>query len=436
MSVVSRTRDRGVDADACTGYDGALAGESPHPATSYLVQVARAVALAAVYVCAAKLGLLMDAVSGFATLIWPATGIALVALLLWGPALWPGIFIGAFITNLWTGAPALVALGIATGNTAEALVGAWAVTRATGLREAPRRLSDVVALVGLAAIVSTVVSASVGALSLYIGRVVTAAHVVETWRAWWLGDATGNLVIAPLLLAWLATADDDEQASRAGAWSSWSRSWSRSSVPRCSSSARAWRRTTRSRSRTCSFRSSSGRRSASIFASPRPPRSSSRCWRRGAPRAAAGRSSMRGWRRASSSCKCSWRVVSVTMLLLSAAISERNRAVAAREWVLAAVSHDLKNPLQMIGLSVEHALRVLDADKESARRPVANIRAGADRMTSLVRDLLDYASMEAGRFSIDPQTAVGALPGRSGRRPHARARRVQVADDPRDHRVE
>ena len=82
-------------------------------------------------------------------------------------------------------------------------------------------------------------------------------------------------------------------------------------------------------------------------------------------------------------------VVSITMLLLAAAISERNRAVAAREWVLAAVSHDLKNPLQMIGLSVEYVERVLDPGKEGARRALANIRGGADRMTSLVRDLLE-----------------------------------------------
>ena len=181
-----------------------MAVDSPNPAPGLVGHVARAVALAAVYVFAAKLGLLMDAVGGFATLIWPPTGIALVALLLWGPSLWPGVFVGALITNVWTGAPALVAGGIAVGNTAEALLGAWAVQRATGLREAPRRLPDVVALVGLAAIVSTAVSASIGTLSLWAGKIVSAAHVVETWRAWWLGDAAGDLIFAPLLLAWLA----------------------------------------------------------------------------------------------------------------------------------------------------------------------------------------------------------------------------------------
>src|SRR5947208_834812 len=110
------------------------------------------VALAVVYSGAARLGLLMDAVSGFATLVWPAAGIALFALLRGGSQLWPGIFVGAFLVNLWTGAPPLAAFGIAVGNTAEALVGAWAVRRMTGPREIPTRLTDVIALVGLAAI--------------------------------------------------------------------------------------------------------------------------------------------------------------------------------------------------------------------------------------------------------------------------------------------
>src|SRR2546430_10637613 len=77
--------------------------------------------LALVYVGAAKVGLLMDAVGGFATLVWAPTGIALVALLRLGPHVWPGIALGALVANLWTGAPPLVACGITIGNTLEAL---------------------------------------------------------------------------------------------------------------------------------------------------------------------------------------------------------------------------------------------------------------------------------------------------------------------------
>src|SRR3954452_7668785 len=85
--------------------------------------------LAAVYTCVAKLGLLMDAVSGFAALVWPATGLSLVALMKGGLRLWPGVALGALVANLWNGAPVLVACGITVGNTLEAVFGAWALKR-------------------------------------------------------------------------------------------------------------------------------------------------------------------------------------------------------------------------------------------------------------------------------------------------------------------
>src|SRR5690349_8789936 len=80
--------------------------------------------LFAIYVVTAKLGLRLDAVSGFATLVWPPTGIALAALVLFGRRLWPAIAAGALVVNWTMGAPLVVALGIAVGNTLEAVVGA------------------------------------------------------------------------------------------------------------------------------------------------------------------------------------------------------------------------------------------------------------------------------------------------------------------------
>ena len=87
---------------------------------SYLAEI---IALFAVYFSTAKLGLSMDAVSRFATLIWSPSGIAAAALLLFGYRLWPAIIIGAFLVNLLNGAPLFVAVGIGIGNTLEALVG-------------------------------------------------------------------------------------------------------------------------------------------------------------------------------------------------------------------------------------------------------------------------------------------------------------------------
>jgi signal transduction histidine kinase len=94
-------------------------------------------------------------------------------------------------------------------------------------------------------------------------------------------------------------------------------------------------------------------------------------------------------------------VVSVTTLSLSVAIAERNQAIKSREWLLASVSHDLKNPLNMVGLSAAMLERLLPVGNEALRRQIANIDAASARMNALVRDLLDLSSIEAGHFSID-----------------------------------
>src|SRR5918992_5374671 len=156
--------------------------------------------LAAIYVAAAQLGLRLDAVAGFATLVWPATGISLAALVLFGYRLWPGVFLGAFVGNLLAGAPIFVALGIGVGNTLEAIVGTYALRRVRGFRPSLDRVRDVVALIVLAAGLSTMVSATIGVASLYLGGVVPMADAWKAWRAWWLGDLIADLVVAPALL--------------------------------------------------------------------------------------------------------------------------------------------------------------------------------------------------------------------------------------------
>jgi signal transduction histidine kinase/integral membrane sensor domain MASE1 len=164
----------------------------------YLAQLG---GLAALYLGAARLGLALDPVGGFATLVWPPTGLALAALLGWGPRLWPGVALGAWLANAWAGAPPPVAAGIAVGNTLEAVVGAWALRR-VGFRPALDRVRDVGSLFLLAAVLSTAVSATLGVASLWAGGVLPAARVGLAWGAWWLGDLMGALVVTPLLLTW------------------------------------------------------------------------------------------------------------------------------------------------------------------------------------------------------------------------------------------
>lgn len=149
------------------------------------------------YLLSARLGLAMAPVSGFATLVWPPTGIALAALLLRGARLWPAVMLGAVAGNLWIGGSFWVSVGIGIGNTLEALLGMTLLTRAVRIHLTLDRLVDVLALVVLAAGLSTTVSATVGVAVLRGAGIVQPGHVLETWRAWWVGDALGDLVVAP-----------------------------------------------------------------------------------------------------------------------------------------------------------------------------------------------------------------------------------------------
>ncbi len=171
------------------------------PSGTPLGRALRLVAVVAVYVVAARAGLALDAVSGFASVVWPASAIALVTLL-HERRLWPGIFVGAAVANAMVGAKIPVALGIATGNTLEGLLGAMLLSSIPGFRMSLDRLVDALGLAVLAAFLATSVSATIGVATLWLGGVVASAHVAETWRAWWFGDMIGILVFAPPLLVW------------------------------------------------------------------------------------------------------------------------------------------------------------------------------------------------------------------------------------------
>src|SRR5437016_14452187 len=130
--------------------------------TRRLQTAASILALAAVYFCAGKFGLSLALVNPSASAVWPPTGLALAATLLWGYRLWPGIFLGAFLVNSTTPGNPATDLGIALGNTTEALLGAWLVNRFARGARAFDRARDIFKFVLLAAMVSTAVSASVG----------------------------------------------------------------------------------------------------------------------------------------------------------------------------------------------------------------------------------------------------------------------------------
>ena len=161
------------------------------------------VGLAAVYFAAAKLGLLLAFVNPSATPVWPPTGIALAAFLIFGARVWPAIFAAAFLANLTTAGSVLTSVGIAGGNTLEGLLGAYLVRRFAAGRQAFGRPRNAFRFAVLAGAVATVVSATCGVTSLALGGFAAWADFWRIWVTWWLGDAAGALVIAPVLLLWI-----------------------------------------------------------------------------------------------------------------------------------------------------------------------------------------------------------------------------------------
>jgi PAS domain S-box-containing protein len=158
------------------------------------------VLLAAAYFVTARFGLSLASVHTNVSPVWPPTGIAIAAVLLFGYRTWPGILLGAFLANLLTPVPIAVSGVIAIGNTVEALA-VGAVLNFAGFRQSLDRALDVLKFV-VAVVFCTMIGATIGNLSLVIGHSATWANFNSLWVTWWLGDLTGATTIAPLLLVW------------------------------------------------------------------------------------------------------------------------------------------------------------------------------------------------------------------------------------------
>jgi PAS domain S-box-containing protein len=162
--------------------------------------VAKTLIVAVAYYVAARLGLRVALIERNVTPLWPPTGIALVAFLVFGRALWPGVALAAFAVNLPINTNVLAAAATAAGNTLAPLVAASLLLR-VGFRREIDRLWDAVHIVFLGALLSTLISASVGAGTLVISGALPAQEFPAAWAVWWTGDAMGVLVVAPFLLS-------------------------------------------------------------------------------------------------------------------------------------------------------------------------------------------------------------------------------------------
>lgn len=170
--------------------------------------------IALAYFAAARFGAVLAIPPDFASAVWPAAGIALSAFLL-TPArvAIPAVLLGAVIANLYrtTGtftdlslAPILTGIVIATGSTAQAWFGAWLFRRYLKEEQRWGDVGFVLKFCLIIALVSCVVGATVGALTLIANELITLSRLPFNWITWWAGDALGILLVTPMVQVLLA----------------------------------------------------------------------------------------------------------------------------------------------------------------------------------------------------------------------------------------
>jgi signal transduction histidine kinase len=171
-----------------------------------------------VYFAGAELGLSLATLHQNVTPVWPPTGIAIAALLIFGPRVWPGVFAGALAANLALNLPIASDVGIATGNTLEGILAWYLLQRSKRWDRSFESVRDVMTFIVYAGVLAPLVSATIGSLSVCFGDPAQLPNFAWLWLTWWMGDGFGALIVSPLLLSWslswkIDSADAPEIAS-------------------------------------------------------------------------------------------------------------------------------------------------------------------------------------------------------------------------------
>src|SRR6184192_3231170 len=366
--------------------------------------------LAVIYFIAGKLGLMLASLHASASPVWPPAGIALAALLLLGYRAWPAIFVGAFLVNVTTAGNFATSFAIATGNTLEALAGAWLVNRFAGSRNVFERPQGVFKF-ALAAAISTVISPAFGVTSLALTGFADWANYGAIWLTWWLGDATGDLVFTPLVLLWSAASKrrwNKREAAEVGAlllllvllsgivFGGWLEISARSyPIAFICGPVVIW----------TAFRFTQRETATGLFIL-----SAIAVW-----------GTLHGFgpflreTENQSLLALQWwiAVLTITAMALSAGMAERRRieeelqqqkavvetANRTKDHFLAMLSHELRTPLTPV-ISTLESLEIEPAQKDDTKSALAMIRRNIELETQLIEDLLDFTRIARDKMQM------------------------------------
>src|SRR5947199_1177208 len=366
--------------------------------------------LAIIYFVAGKLGLMLASLHASASPVWPPAGIALAALLLLGYRAWPAIFVGALLVNVTTAGNFATSFAIATGNTLEALAGAWLVNRFAGGRNVFERPQGVFKF-ALAAAISTVISPVFGITSLALTGFADWANYGAIWLTWWLGDATGDLVFTPLVLLWSAASKrrwNKREAAEVGAlllllvllsgivFGGWLEISARSyPIAFICGPVVIW----------TAFRFTQRETATGLFIL-----SAIAVW-----------GTLHGFgpflreTENQSLLALQWwiAVLTITAMALSAGMAERRRieeelqqqkavvetANRTKDHFLAMLSHELRTPLTPV-ISTLESLEIEPAQKDDTKSALAMIRRNIELETQLIDDLLDFTRIARDKMQL------------------------------------
>jgi signal transduction histidine kinase len=359
----------------------------------------------AAYVATARIGLSFDALAGIATTVWPPTGIALAALVLRGVHLWPAVALAAIAVNLTTDTPIWGVAIIAVGNTLEAVVGASLLKRFSFDRRLAR-VPDVLLLVGLAALVSTLIAATFGVTAAALANLKRAESYPVFWAVWWVGDAMGDMLVAPLICVWAWPWRLSRRPFR------WLEALLLGAALTLVSMI-VFRRLLSVRAVEL-IRGTYAIVPLLIWAALRfEQRGITAALMLVAVVAWTATASAGGYFGARTSHErllmtdCYMAVTAVSMLMLAAALAERRAAIGVRDEFISIASHELKTPLTALKLRLAAAIRTQGIPaprdvvaEEKLGRSLGAAGTTTDRIVALVDDLLDASRLTAGRLAL------------------------------------
>ncbi|MDM8560948.1 CHASE domain-containing protein [Candidatus Parabeggiatoa sp. HSG14] len=174
----------------------------------------RVVGIAIIYYIVAKLTQLLAISPGYAIAMWPAAGLALAGILLFGYRVWPGVMFGAVFSSIDVFfdvintasviTSLLLVTGIGLGAALQAVLGSFLIRRFIGFPNALAKENDVFKFLLLGGPISCLVNATIATGLLGVNGILVGSNILYNWGTWWIGDSIGVLIITPLVFIWTA----------------------------------------------------------------------------------------------------------------------------------------------------------------------------------------------------------------------------------------